>query len=322
MRKVIKYLINLLLLISLVIMDYCLIDLSVIPTKYLLITGIVTFIIVIIFTLLIIKSKKIIISIIELLVILLSIFITSKIILASKFFDKVKNIEETTIYSVIVNVDSNYNSINDIIDSKIGIININSSSYDKAISSIKEYSNIEISKYNNIDMLLKDLFSNIIDAIIINSSSIDVINELDDTFNSKIRVINEIRIKESIEDNTNLTIKDPINILISGIDTYGSIDTVSRSDVNIIVTINPNTNEILLTSIPRDMHLYLHGIDDMMDKLTHSGYYGINMTKETIEDFLEIKIDYFVRVNFTSLIRFIDSIGGVDVYSDVSFKQS
>ena len=86
-----------------------------------------------------------------------------------------------------------------------------------------------------------------------------------------------------------------------------------------IMTVNPNTGKMLLTSIPRDYYVQLHGTTGRKDKLTHSGTYGINMTTQTVEDLLGIDINYYIRVNFTTLIKLVDKLGGIDVYSDKGF---
>ena len=116
--------------------------------------------------------------------------------------------------------------------------------------------------------------------------------------------------------------KDPFTILISGSDSYGNLSTTSRSDVNMLVTVNPVTHEVLLVSLPRDTYMpfscrknetacgYAAG---QYDKLTHSGIYGVGTTESSIEDFLGIEINYTVRVNFSSVINIVDAIGGVDV---------
>ena len=111
------------------------------------------------------------------------------------------------------------------------------------------------------------------------------------------------------------------NILISGIDTYGNISNVSRSDVNIIMTVNPNTHKVLLTSVQRDMYVQLHGTTGLKDKLTHAGLYGIDMYRQNIEDFLDVDIPYYIRVNFDSVVKLVDAIGGVDIYNDIAFKR-
>ena len=87
-----------------------------------------------------------------------------------------------------------------------------------------------------------------------------------------------------------------------------------------IVTINPKTNQILLTSIPRDYYVQLHGTTGYKDKLTHSGVYGINSTVQTLEDLFGIDINYYVKVNFTTLINLVDAIGGITIHSDYHIK--
>ena len=115
---------------------------------------------------------------------------------------------------------------------------------------------------------------------------------------------------------------EPFNVLISGIDSRDDIsDNYARSDVNMIVTVNPNTNTILLTSMPRDSYVRLHTAGEM-DKLTHTGVYGIEETKATIEDWLNIDIDYYTRVDFKMLVNLVDAVGGIRVYNDIDFYSS
>ena len=87
-----------------------------------------------------------------------------------------------------------------------------------------------------------------------------------------------------------------------------------------IVTINPSTKTILLTSMPRDYYVQLHGTTGYKDKFTHSGIYGIEMSKATLEDLFNIKIDYTIKVGFNSVVRIVDLLGGIDINSDMSFQ--
>lgn len=113
------------------------------------------------------------------------------------------------------------------------------------------------------------------------------------------------------------------NIYISGIDTYGELETISRSDVNIIASVNIKTGKILLTTIPRDTYVPIAlGGDDEYDKLTHAGIYGVESSIQTLENFLGIDISYYARVNFSSLINLVDVLGGVEVYNDEEFTSS
>lgn len=112
---------------------------------------------------------------------------------------------------------------------------------------------------------------------------------------------------------------EPFNLLISGIDSREDInDDFARSDVNMIVTVNPQTKTIFLTSMPRDSYVPLH-MNGQMDKLTHSGVYGIDETINTIQDWLNVDIDYYARVDFKMFKNLIDAVGGVRVYNDTDF---
>lgn len=166
-----------------------------------------------------------------------------------------------------------------------------------------------------------------VQVIILNQSYVDIIEEQYKTFSEDTRILTDQKIETEVEQDykdTDVTTK-PFNIYISGIDVYGDITTTSRSDVNIIATVNPLTKKVLLTSTPRDYYvpLYTKGgksfSGGLPDKLTHAGIYGIDCSINTLEKLYDIEIDYYVRVNFTSLKRIVNLLGGVKVYSDVDF---
>lgn len=140
---------------------------------------------------------------------------------------------------------------------------------------------------------------------------------------SKISSSNESE-RHAVSADTGIDLaNDSYNIYISGIDQWASekgMD-LERSDVNMIATICPKTRKILLTSIPRDSYIKLHTAGQM-DKLTHTGVYGIDETLGTVEDWLGIDLNYYVKMNFSAVVDIIDAIGGVDVYSPKEFKPS
>lgn len=114
--------------------------------------------------------------------------------------------------------------------------------------------------------------------------------------------------------------EDPFSVYISGIDVYGDITQQSRSDVNIIATVNPKTKQILLVTTPRDYYVPIPGVSEgYPDKLTHAGTYGIATSMATLEELYDVDIPFYVRVNFTSLIEMVDTLGGIDVESDIAF---
>ena len=116
--------------------------------------------------------------------------------------------------------------------------------------------------------------------------------------------------------------KEPFNVLITGMDVWGKVGRQGRSDVNMVVTVNPNTETILMTSIPRDYEIRLPDMDYATDKLTHSGFYGVENTIHAVEDLLQIKTNYYVKVNFSTIVKFIDAIGGLDFYNPMEFNSA
>lgn len=159
-------------------------------------------------------------------------------------------------------------------------------------------------------------------AIVMNSAYVDLLISERDDFESKVKEIYTYEIEEKVQ--TSVEEKpssdEAFNVYISGIDTYGSISSVSRSDVNMIMTVNRKTNKILLTTTPRDSYVPIAGGgNNQPDKLTHAGIYGVDASIQTLENLYGIDINYYARINFTSFMTLIDLVGGVDVYNDQAF---
>ncbi len=159
--------------------------------------------------------------------------------------------------------------------------------------------------------------------ILLADSQRQVANSNIEGFKENTKILYKIKVKKRADDNSKRVdvTKDSFNILISGLDSWGTIDEDGLTDVNMIMTVNPVSREILLTSIPRDSYVPLHSYG-AKDKLTHSAIYGQEETKQTIEDFLGIDINYSIRVNFSTFCDVIDAVGGVDVYNDIDFHSS
>ena len=227
---------------------------------------------------------------------------------------------KTETYSVIVLKDSKYNKIKDIKDLDGGYY-ANSKGAKEANKKVLKSVDVNFKDYDDANEMANKLLNNEEKVIMLEDSVLSMVNEDNPDFNDKTKVIYKfvIKIKSKTKaKDVNVTSK-PFNIYITGIDTYGEISSVSRSDVNIIATVNPKTKQVLLTSIPRDYYVQLHGTTGVKDKLTHAGIYGVDMSIATIEDLLDIEINYYVKVNFTSLIDIVNAIGGITVYSDYTF---
>ena len=228
---------------------------------------------------------------------------------------------EVTGYNVVVLKSSDYEKIEDINNKTMGYVTLDQNK-DKYMAVIKTKITTEYIAYDEVYSLYEDLLNKKIDSLILDEAYIDLLEDDYEDITDKIKVIYSFEVEgEKTQENSKKVSKlEPINILISGSDSRsGKIQARSRSDVNIIMTINPNTHTVLLTSIPRDYYVQLHGTTGNKDKLTHAGIYGVNMSKETIEDLFGIKIDYTIKVGFQSVIKIVDLIGGIDIDSEVAF---
>lgn len=125
---------------------------------------------------------------------------------------------------------------------------------------------------------------------------------------------------ESADSSADAAVTDEIyTIYISGIDTRGDMTASSLSDVNIILTVNTRTKQILMVSTPRDYYVPLSISNGVPDKLTHAGIYGVNVCMDTLEMLYDIDINYYFRLNFGGFIKIIDALGGITINSDYDF---
>lgn len=185
--------------------------------------------------------------------------------------------------------------------------------------------------YSNLDELMEAFYSGEVDAICLNEKYRDILHETQAyfTFQTDTRIVHQNVHYTKVEKNDNPSnpvndiSRDAFTVLVSGNDSYGTLqDSNTRSDANLLLTVNPKTGTILMTSIPRDYYVELVCPDDeaelacpegSYDKLTHSGLMGIKSTEKTIEKALGIKINYNVRINFSSVVNLVDALDGIDL---------
>lgn len=234
----------------------------------------------------------------------LSFNTTSKTVF--EFVDEVvTNVNIIDNYRVIVLKDK-YSTINELENKHVG--------YTKDTIGI---SNIEISFsnicYETLEKMLLALDDGDIEAGLILQEQYDELSNKED-----YQIIYRLSIEEKIENVNKDLLNETVLIYVSGMDSYAPLSNTGRSDVNMIIGINAKTNQILLISIPRDYYVELAD-KNAMDKLTHAGIYGINTSIKTVENLLNVDIDYYIKINFASLENLIDKLGGIEVDSDVSF---
>lgn len=216
--------------------------------------------------------------------------------------------------SVITKTDHD-EEIQSLKNEKIGVLrNIDSVGTKKCQKKLKKYS-FSYKKYDNLQALVKALYEDEIQAIVMNEIYRANVEEMEEYsgFSNETKSIYQT-VYYTNNKNDALVVdditKNPFTIFVSGNDTYGKIDELSRSDVDMIVTVNPTTSTVLMVNIPRDYYVQTsYGYD----KLTHTGMYGIEETKQTVENLLGIDINYTFRVNFSSAEDIVDALDGVDI---------
>ena len=247
------------------------------------------------------------------------VFGSLKVMEGSNFLESITGGSEQIIeMNVAVLKSSSYDKIADLKEKVFGAntktdpININT-----ARTKIEEeIDTINMTSYTSDATLLDDLKSQTIDAMIIGSTQLEALDDIETDVTDTLKIVKKIEIKvPKVEATSAKVTKEPFNIFISGTDKEGPISTFALSDVNMIVTINPETKQVLLTSIPRDYFVDIIGMDNVSgkDKLTHSAKGGINCTLETVENFMGIKFNYYAKFNFTSFMNVIDELGGIEI---------
>lgn len=216
-----------------------------------------------------------------------------------------------------------------------GILNVQDrESTDAALSRLSREQGITLvtAEYDGITQLADSLRSGEMGGILLNQAYLGLYEELAgyETFPSEIRALATESLSHNVipdtadpeaeksEDTAGYT--DVINLYISGSDTReDTLPGRTRSDVNIIASINPKMHKILLLSTPRDYYVPLSISGGVPDKLTHAGIYGVDVSMDTLEMLYGIDIPYYFRVNFTGFVDIIDALGGIEVQSDYEF---
>lgn len=202
-------------------------------------------------------------------------------------------------------------------------------------------SDVQTNEYSGLSELADSLNNGTTGAIILNQAYLDVLDEMDNysSFSSQLREIASLQVETVVQRKTpqvteaagsttetsdnssaDAAVTDEVyTIYVSGIDTRGEMTASSRSDVNIILTVNTRTKQILMVSTPRDYFVPLSISNGVPDKLTHAGIYGVNVSMDTLNMLYDININYYFRLNFAGFEQIIDALGGITVNSDYEF---
>ncbi|MEG0094198.1 MAG: LCP family protein [Erysipelotrichaceae bacterium] len=319
------------LFLAAIILAVKIITLGILPTKYLIPVIAVLVLLCLLMYLLLFSKRvnkfnrilgKIICVVLSVLLIIVNVYVF-------KYGSTIGSISgadtQTSEISVIVLKDDVAKDLKDIKNKTFGIQKIiDKDNTNYALNKIKEETGTKVktADYSSYKSQVQGLYDKEVRAIVLNEFARKTIEEDRADFSKETKVLKtfkrSVKVKKTSKD-VNVT-KDPFTIFISGIDTYGPVSTVSRSDVNMVMTVNPKTKQILLTSIPRDFYVPFTCLNGTKDKLTHAGIYGVECSMGTVGKLLETEINYYGRVNFSSLVTIINALDGVTVNNPVAFS--
>ena len=218
-----------------------------------------------------------------------------------------KVVEKTTYY-IISNKENKY-TVDDIKGEVIHFKNIKEES--KIASRVTGDYEVKLKKYDILNEMFNDILNNKEKFALVESTSYNVLKSFNKQVEENISVVTEINIREEKESSSN--IKKSFNIYIVGTDFAG------LNDFNMLVTVNTKTKKILLTSIPRDYHIDVYGMEGMKDNITYMSALGVETSIKSLEKFLDTTIDYYVKVNTSSLVKLVDEVGGITFCSDYEY---
>lgn len=235
---------------------------------------------------------------------------------------------KTDVINIYVMKADEAKDITDAKDYTFGIMGVlDRTNTDKTLDKINKLVGKEVAteEYEGYLQLVQALYDGDVEAIILNEAYIAQIidNEEYASFETVTKVLHNESHETELDVDTDKNVNDnTFALYLSGIDIRGKITNTSRSDVNIIAIVNPDTKQVLLINTPRDYYIPLSISDGVEDKLTHAGIYGVDVSMDTLEMLYDTEIDYNFRVNFTGFEKMIDALGGVEVYSEYSFRTS
>ena len=227
-----------------------------------------------------------------------TVYIYSTQDLVSKITTIGKSTEEY--YVVVRDSDKKREKIDDIAGDVVYMPDVDTKSSEEASTMLKDKVDVSFKKTGNALKMDNKLKKKDYDVLLLSNSYYEMLIEDNVKFEDQSKVIYKLTVEQEVENfakSVDKIANTPFNIYISGIDTFGKIAEVSRSDVNMLVTVNPVSKTVLMTNIPRDSYVTLHSYQ-ASDKLTHAGVYGIEESVTTIEDMMNTEINYYLRVNF------------------------
>ena len=232
--------------------------------------------------------------------------------------DITKDNTEQIEYSVAVLKSSSVKNVDQLKGKKLGFQSADLH-LAQAKSTLKDSLNYADIDYTDLANMFIGLENKSLDGIVLASSYLDILEEDSKEYYDKLTIVYtfNIEIEKETKESAKIDIQNqPFIVYLSGTDSRSTVRATARSDVNMLMVINPKTNKILLVSVPRDYYVQLHGTTGTKDKLTHAGVYGIEMSKNTMADLFGVDIAHTIKVGFATVERLVDAVDGIDIYSD------
>ena len=340
MKKIGKHIpgliVMLVVLATAVVFVGMLLNMKVIPTKFIAVISLVMLILVLIVGALVWNADK---KIRFVLGVLIAAILGAAFILGSMYVYQTHSAladisgvnTEVTEVGIYVRADDSADSIAATADYVYGVLtDLDRENSDKAIQEVDSEAgkSVKVQEFAGLTELVDGLLNGQTGAIVLNSAYLSVIEEMDgySDVSSRIRELTVKKVETTIEpQQTEQKSEDSADkgtvytIFISGIDSRSGLVAKSRSDSNIVATVNTDTHQVLLVSTPRDYFVPLSISGGQKDKLTHAGIYGINVCMDTLGMLYNEDINYYFRINFAGFEQLIDALGGITVYSDYEF---
>lgn len=310
------------------------------PVKFLLLIAVVLLVLLGLVAVLVLKTGKkgrfisgtILAVLIAAVLLVAGAYIAKGVNTLSSITETKKEIAHIGVY---VCTGSEAETLNDIADGKLGILaELDRDNVDRTLDKLEADLACALStvEYKGLSELLNALYNGQVAAVVFNDAYIGMLEEMDEFYDvsSRIRELTKVEIEsETVEEVVTTEtegddwLEKPQHVFtlyISGIDSRNGLTAKSRSDVNILALVNTKTHQVLLVSTPRDYYVPLPISNGNRDKLTHAGIYGVSVSMGTLEMIYNIDVDYYFRVNFEGFEEIIDSLGGVNVNSEVAFS--
>lgn len=302
-------------LILLITMLFLMFNINILPSQYLVLI-VAVLLIINILGIILVNLKKKAVKIIGVIILILSIILSGVgsyyLFYTNNFLNESFNSVKKTVstYYIVTSKDNKYSKKSDI-KNKVYYYK-DSANIKNVLKVVKEDLKVKTSSYDNVTSMIKDVINKKIDFMLIDKSSYNIVLDLDNNISKKeLKVVYEFDIEKY--ENKKEDSKDAFNILISGKDFAG------LTDYNAVVTVNTNTHEILLTSIPRDYYMEIAGQNGKKDSLSHLFIYDEETLEKTLENFFDIDIDYVINIKAEGLVKIVDEVGGITYCSDQAF---